>query len=209
MRVVLDSSVLIAACVSRAGVCSELLEEVLERHDLVLSNCILDEVRRQLTRKFFMPASLIDRVVGSLHRAAIVVEPATLPTDACRDPSDIPVLDTALGGQAALLVTVDRGLLSLTTYRDILIIKPGAFWRQAGLSSADRIQDADIDTTDIPPLGDQFFRRAKLRLPEPKAKASITIRVDRDVIDWFKAQGAGYQTRINAILRMYMEAQRR
>ena len=71
----------------------------------------------------------------------------------------------------------------------------------------DQLQDAAVDTTDIPPLGQDFFRRAILRLPAPKA--SITIRVDRDVIDWFKAQGAGYQTRINAILRMYMEAQRR
>lgn len=70
-----------------------------------------------------------------------------------------------------------------------------------------RVHDADIVTSDIPPLGDEFFRHAKLRMPTPKA--SITIRVDRDVIDWFKSQGTGYQTRINAILRMYMEAQRR
>jgi uncharacterized protein (DUF4415 family) len=43
-------------------------------------------------------------------------------------------------------------------------------------------------------------------LPEPKA--SITIRLDREVLDWFRAQGDGYQTRINAVLKMYVKAQR-
>jgi len=71
----------------------------------------------------------------------------------------------------------------------------------------DRLQDADIDTSETPPLGTEFFRRATLRLPEPKA--SVTIRLDRDVIDWFKSQGSGYQTRMNAVLRLFMDSQAR
>ncbi len=63
--------------------------------------------------------------------------------------------------------------------------------------------DEEIDTSDIPPLDDDFFAYAELRLPEPKQ--SITIRLDADVVEWFKAQGKGYQTRMNAILRRYME----
>jgi uncharacterized protein (DUF4415 family) len=39
-------------------------------------------------------------------------------------------------------------------------------------------------------------------------KRQITIRLDQDVLDWFRAQGSGYQTRINAVLRTYMEAQK-
>jgi uncharacterized protein (DUF4415 family) len=39
-------------------------------------------------------------------------------------------------------------------------------------------------------------------------KASISLRIDADVLDWFKEQGAGYQTRINAVLRAYREAAR-
>lgn len=38
------------------------------------------------------------------------------------------------------------------------------------------------------------------------AKASISLRVDQDVLQWFKAQGAGYQTRINAVLKAYRDA---
>lgn len=67
--------------------------------------------------------------------------------------------------------------------------------------------DEEIDTSDIPPLDDRFFVEAELRLPE--AKPSITIRLDPDVLEWFKSQGKGYQTRINAVLRRYVEAHKR
>jgi uncharacterized protein (DUF4415 family) len=38
------------------------------------------------------------------------------------------------------------------------------------------------------------------------SKASISLRVDQDVLEWFKAQGAGYQTRINTVLRAFRDA---
>lgn len=68
----------------------------------------------------------------------------------------------------------------------------------------DTLRDKDIDFSDIPEQGKAFFKRAVLRLPE--AKTAVTIRLDRQVLDWFKAKGPGYQTRINALLRAYMEA---
>jgi uncharacterized protein (DUF4415 family) len=46
---------------------------------------------------------------------------------------------------------------------------------------------------------------ATTELPKPKRKAHATLRLDADVLDWFRAQGRGYQTRINAILRRYFE----
>jgi uncharacterized protein (DUF4415 family) len=67
------------------------------------------------------------------------------------------------------------------------------------------MKDEDIDTSDIPELDASFFANALIRLPEPKA--SVTLRVDREVLDWFKSQGKGYQTRINAVLKAYKEAQ--
>ena len=69
------------------------------------------------------------------------------------------------------------------------------------------MDDSAIDISDIPTLGDDFFRRAELRIP---AKCSVTLRMDADVLEWFKGQGQGYQTRINKLLRTYMmESQRR
>jgi uncharacterized protein (DUF4415 family) len=52
-----------------------------------------------------------------------------------------------------------------------------------------------------------FWRRA--RVVVPPGKKSVHLRVDADVLAWFKAQGRGYLTRMNAVLRSYMEAQRR
>jgi uncharacterized protein (DUF4415 family) len=43
-------------------------------------------------------------------------------------------------------------------------------------------------------------------LPYPRKKTSIALRLDNDVLTWFKEQGPGYQTRINAILKAYKEA---
>ncbi len=68
----------------------------------------------------------------------------------------------------------------------------------------DALKDKAIDTSDIPEQGKAFFKRAILRLPEPKT--AVTIRLDQQVVKWFKAKGPGYQTRINALLRAYMEA---
>ncbi|NIF15980.1 BrnA antitoxin family protein [Pantoea sp. Cy-639] len=63
-----------------------------------------------------------------------------------------------------------------------------------------------VDTSDISELDDDFFHNAELRVP---AKQTVTIRLDADVLAWFKEQGAGYQTRINQLLRQYMQAQQR
>ncbi len=65
-----------------------------------------------------------------------------------------------------------------------------------------KMKDKDINFSDIPELDDKFFKSAIIRLPE---KHPITIRLDGDVLEWFKSQGQGYQTRINKLLRRYME----
>jgi len=47
---------------------------------------------------------------------------------------------------------------------------------------------------------------ARQGLPAASRKAAISLRLDAEVLEWFKARGPGYQTRINAVLRAYMEA---
>jgi uncharacterized protein (DUF4415 family) len=53
-------------------------------------------------------------------------------------------------------------------------------------------------------LDEEFWRNA--RVVVPPRKKSVHLRVDADVLTWFKAQGRGYLTRMNAVLRSYMEA---
>lgn len=58
------------------------------------------------------------------------------------------------------------------------------------------------------PVDDDFWRDARVVMPPP-GKASVHLRVDADVLNWFREQGRGHLTRMNAVLRSYMEAQRR
>jgi len=64
--------------------------------------------------------------------------------------------------------------------------------------------DSEIDTSDIPELTDEQFKNAERGHFYRPVKRQITARVDADVLEWLKAQGKGYQSRINAILRREM-----
>ena len=130
MKVVLDTSTLIAAHISRAGVCAELMEDILLNHELIISEFILEELQRKLREKFGFPDADVREVAEFLRAAATSVIPTELPPDSCRDTDDIPVLGTAVAGQADLLVSVDRDLLELATFRGIAIVKPRDFWER-------------------------------------------------------------------------------
>ena len=78
---------------------------------------------------------------------------------------------------------------------------------KSDLKRIDAMQDRDVDYSDIPELDESFFEKA--RVVVPPGKKQLTIRLDEDVLEWLKAQGKGYQSRINAILRAYYEAHRR
>ena len=67
------------------------------------------------------------------------------------------------------------------------------------------IKDEDIDYSDIPPLPDEFWENCTVRMPA--GKTPISIRLDDDIVAWFKAQGKGYQTHINAVLRSFVDKQ--
>lgn len=130
MRIVLDSSVLIAA-IARPGVCTELMDEVARDHTLVLSKFILEEVGRKLREKFGLSAKDSLALVSGIEVRGELVVPVPIPSAACRDSTDLPILGTAVGGQAALLVTVDKDLLAVGEYAGIPIVKPGEFWRRS------------------------------------------------------------------------------
>ncbi|MEO8325609.1 MAG: BrnA antitoxin family protein [Nitrospirota bacterium] len=52
-----------------------------------------------------------------------------------------------------------------------------------------------------------FWKHAKVVYPE-SPKEQVTVRLDADILEWFKEQGRGYQTRMNAVLRSYVEARK-
>jgi len=73
------------------------------------------------------------------------------------------------------------------------------------LRRVDATADEAIDYADNPPLDGSFFTRPLADWPP--AKETITIRLDADVLDWFRRLGRGYQTRINRVLRLFVEGQ--
>jgi len=123
VKIVLDTNVLLAAFAAH-GLCEAVYEACLVHHEIVLSQHILDEVRRHLPRMLKLPASVADEIVATIESHATIVTPAAVATDACRDKADLPVLGTLLAGQADCLVTGDDDLLSLGTFEGKPILTP-------------------------------------------------------------------------------------
>ncbi len=76
-------------------------------------------------------------------------------------------------------------------------------WRRV-----DATTDDEIDLSECPEITPELFARAIVRKglkPAPR-KTQLTLRLDADVLAWFKAQGKGYQTQMNAVLKAYKEA---
>ena len=74
------------------------------------------------------------------------------------------------------------------------------------LAEIEAIKDTEIDFSDTPELDEAFFQNAKLVMPKGVSKKTVTMRMDDDVHAWFKSQGKGHLTRMNAVLRAYMLA---
>ena len=79
---------------------------------------------------------------------------------------------------------------------------------QTDWERVDKLQDNEIDFFDNPEVTPEMFAKAILRkgLKPVVPKSQVTLRIDNDVLTWFKKQGSGYQTRINSLLKAYKEA---
>jgi uncharacterized protein (DUF4415 family) len=62
------------------------------------------------------------------------------------------------------------------------------------------------DAPEAESLGEEFWKNARVVMP--RGKTSVHLRLDSDVVEWFKAGGKGHLTRMNAVLRAYFEAHR-
>ena len=81
-----------------------------------------------------------------------------------------------------------------------------AKYGSSDLARLRRMTDAEIERTappELPFLPDGFWKNA--RVVVPSTKEAISFRVDADVLEWFRAAGPRYQSRMNAVLRSYVE----
>ena len=75
---------------------------------------------------------------------------------------------------------------------------------KSDLPRIDAMSDKDIDYSDAPETDSAFWQGAEVNAPA--VKRQVTLRIDPDIVEFFKASGQGYQTRINAVLRSYVKA---
>ena len=132
MRAVLDTNVLVSATLVRGGNEDRILR-AWRRGDfeLVLSRQILEEVGRallyeKLRRYRWMSETEVIRLLELLASESLLV-PGKLAVAASRDPQDDKFLAAALEGNARYVVSGDRDLLDLKTYRNISLLRPAAF----------------------------------------------------------------------------------
>ena len=79
---------------------------------------------------------------------------------------------------------------------------------QTDWDRVDKLRDKDINFSDNLEVTPEMFAKAVLRkgLKPVVRKTQVTLRIDEDVLTWFKKHGRGYQTRINSLLKAYKEA---
>ena len=75
---------------------------------------------------------------------------------------------------------------------------------KSDLPRIDSMSDEDIDYSEIGATDAEFWEAAEVNLPS--VKKQVTLRIDPEIVEFFKASGQGYQTRINAVLRSYVKA---
>jgi putative PIN family toxin of toxin-antitoxin system len=127
MRIVLDANVVVAAFAAR-GLCEAVFELCLGSHEILLSEPLLDEVRRNLAKKVKVQRQTVAGIERLLRESGSLLAPAEVAVDACRDGGDLHVLGLVKTGKADYLVTGDDDLLVLKRFGGCRIVTPRQFW---------------------------------------------------------------------------------
>ncbi len=127
MRVFLDTNVIASATATR-GLCADLLRLVIELHDLVVSEHLIEELTRVLKDKFGASPDLVAEVVLFLGDDTICCDASPLHDLPLSDPADIAIVSSAINGQADTLVTGEKEVLALRHVGAMEILTPRQFW---------------------------------------------------------------------------------
>ena len=129
MRVFLDTNVLVSATATR-GLCADVMRAVLTSHQLVVSEPLFTELERVLLEKLGVPGNLVAELLETLKQDALFSSPTSLPNIEIRDKDDVPILSSAVNGEADIFVTGDEELLKLGEVEKLEIISPRMFWER-------------------------------------------------------------------------------
>ncbi|MDO9578921.1 MAG: putative toxin-antitoxin system toxin component, PIN family [Candidatus Cloacimonadales bacterium] len=129
MKILFDTNVLVAAFATR-GICNSLFEHTLENCDIVISEFILDELKRTLIEKFKIAEDKTIEIINFLKSSCEISEHKEFENQISRDPNDDPILGIIDKTNIDFLVTGDNDLLILKTYKNIPIISPRELWEE-------------------------------------------------------------------------------
>jgi uncharacterized protein (DUF4415 family) len=104
----------------------------------------------------------------------------------------------------ARAVLVDGKAYQKNADGSLVPLKGKTDWKRVDQTSAE-VEDIAARDREGAPMSDAEWARAEIVRPE---KVAVGIKLDSDVLDWFKGQGKGYQTRINGVLRRYFDVHR-
>jgi uncharacterized protein len=128
LRVVLDTNILVSALIFPGGAPELVYRLALEhRIELISSRSLLAELGSVLGSKFGWEPTRVEQAVGQLTRIATLVEPTATIAEITADPADNRVLEAASTGQVTVIVSGDRHLLGLGTWREVPIQRPADF----------------------------------------------------------------------------------
>ncbi len=128
MRVFLDTNVLAAGFATR-GLCSDLIRETLENHELITSLEILAELKRILRKKFKVPAEQVEEVLDLINSCGQISEPNSQASYEILDRDDVPHLSAAETAQCEFFVTGDNELWSVSPIGTMQVLSPRDFWK--------------------------------------------------------------------------------
>lgn len=126
MKVVFDTNVLISAFVF-GGNSAKAFDKCVEKHDISISQYIIDELSDKLKNKFHIPLADISKITGLLKNELMFHRPATKLPEVCRDKDDNHILQLAESAESDLIITGDKDLLVLKKYKTVTIISPKDF----------------------------------------------------------------------------------
>ena len=132
---VLDVNVWISG-LAFPGICRSLVNSLGEdKFTAVLSPVLLEDFFRVIEKpkiKKWITADMLEEIVSLIHMKVSITEPK-IKVQCCRDPDDDAVLEAALSSKAEFIVSGDGDLLTLETFKEIPIIRPGVFARKLGI----------------------------------------------------------------------------
>ena len=129
MRVVVDANIAIAAAASR-GLCEAVMELCLEHHEIILGEAILHDIREKLIKKIKVPVSTTDAYLKMLRCHSELHEPEAVAAGICRDSDDNAVLGLVPPSGAEVIISGDKDLLVIGSYKGAKILSPRQFWEQ-------------------------------------------------------------------------------